>query len=139
MRAILLASATETTLTGRLCSMVRIQSGTFKLSSPRLASLMIDVAPRINGVRRCRFPRFDIAPGLSFPPLDRALGVNPPRRQISGGRKPRASKTDARTVAAMREPPPGMLIRRLESGSLLTATTISLSTFSMRVVSAANW
>ena len=141
VRAILLASATDTTLTGRLCSMVRIQSGTFK---PRLASLMIEVAPTIKSVRSCRFPRFDIAPSLSFPPLDRALGVSPVQAAKSRAvAKPRASKTDVRTVAAMRGPTPGMLIRRLASGSFLTATKISLSSFSMRVVSSsicsANW
>src|SRR3954465_13889604 len=53
VRAILLASATDTTLTGRLCSMVRIQSGTF---NPRLASLMIEVAPTIKSVRRLYLP-----------------------------------------------------------------------------------
>ena len=101
VRAILLASATNTTLTGRLCSVVRTQSGTsFK---PRLASLMIEVAPTIKSVRSCRFPRFDIAPSLSFPPLDRALGVNPVQAAKSRAvAKPRASKTDVRTVAAMK-------------------------------------
>ncbi len=74
VRAILLARATDTTLTGRLCSIVRTQSGTFK---PRLASLMMEVAPTIKSVRSCLFPRFDIAPSLSFPPLDCALGVSP--------------------------------------------------------------
>lgn len=100
VRAILLASATDTTFTGRLCSMVRTQSGTFK---PLLASLMIEVAPTIKSVRSCRFPRFDIAPSLSFPPLDRALGVSPVQAAKSRAvAKPRGSKTDVRTVAAMR-------------------------------------
>ncbi|MGY3412827.1 hypothetical protein ACVWZV_008993 [Bradyrhizobium sp. GM5.1] len=137
----LLANSTAMSLTARLCSMVRIQSGTFK---PRLASLMIEVAPTIKSVRRCRFPRFDIAPSLSFPPLDCALGVSPVQAAKSRAvAKLRASETDVRTVAAMRGPTPGMLIRRLASGSCLTAAKISLSSFSMRIVSnsicSANW
>jgi hypothetical protein len=97
---------------------------------------MIEVAPTIRSVRSCRFPRFDIAPSLSFPPLDCALGVSPVQAAKSRAvAKSRASTTDVRTVAAMRGPTPGMLIRRLASGSFLTATKISLSSFSMRVVS----
>lgn len=74
----LLANSTAMSLTARLCSMVRIQSGAFE---PRLPSLMIEVAPTIKCVRSCRFSGFDTAPSLSFPPLDCALGVNPSKPQ----------------------------------------------------------
>ena len=70
VRAILLASATATTLYGRRAISEMIHEGSF---TPLRACFRIDVAPTISNVRNCLFPCFDIRPSRSLPPLELSL------------------------------------------------------------------
>jgi hypothetical protein len=99
VRAILFANATATTLNGRRSISAPIHWGNLK---PRLPSLRIDVAPTINSVLKCRFPRFDMEPMRSFPPLECARGVNPIQAaKFRPVRNPSGFCTAALTVAAI--------------------------------------
>lgn len=132
MRPILFASATAITLNGRRNIMAAIHGDGWR---PRRASLRIDVAPATSSVRSCWFPRFEIEPIRSFPPLECARGVNPIQAAKSRPvRKPAGSGTTARTVAAMIGPTPGIAVRRRALSSFLTASRIIRSSLSMRAV-----
>ena len=74
MRAVLFASATATSLNGLRDISPASQTGSF---TPRLPSLMIEVAPTTRSVLSCWLPRLEIAPSRSLPPLECALGVSP--------------------------------------------------------------
>ena len=74
MRAILLASATATTLKGRRAK--RAISHWGALALPR-ACRRTEVAPRTSRERSIGLPIFDIPPSRSLPPLEWGFGVSP--------------------------------------------------------------
>ncbi len=132
MRAILFASATAMTLNGRRNIMAAIHGDGWR---PRRASLRTEVAPATSSVRSCWFPRFEIDPIRSFPPLECERGVNPIQAAKSRPvRKPAGSGTTARTVAAIIGPTPGIAVSRRALASFLTASRIFRSSLSIRAV-----
>ena len=74
MRAILLASATAATLTGRRPIRRTSQS---RFVPCRRAYRMTAIAPATSSHRKCRLPCFDILPSLSLPPVECCRGTKP--------------------------------------------------------------
>src|SRR5712664_1749160 len=74
MRAILLASATAATLSGRR-SIRPASQGRFVPC--RRAYRMTAMAPATSSQRKCRLPCFEILPSLSLPPVECCLGTKP--------------------------------------------------------------
>ena len=119
MRAILFASATVTSLTGRRSSadLVHAPSEVFHLSARKT----IDVAPRTSILRISELPALVIRPSRFFPPVEFCRGTKP-----SQAAKCRAllNKPMSLTVAAMSDavigPTPGM-VASLRATSLLLA------------------
>ena len=116
MRAILLASATATSILGLRAS---IRASHDPGGAPRrTAQRTTLIAPVINNRLTSRWPIFDILPSRGLPPVECCRGTRPsqaeksrPRRKLSiGGAK--AWIADAQTG-----PTPGMLISRLASSS----------------------
>ena len=116
MRAILLASATATSIRGLRASILTSQ-GSFV--SPRLtAELTTAMAPMIKRRLRSRWPIFDILPSLGWPPVVCCHGTRPsrakksrPRRKLSiGGPK-------AWSAIAPIGPIPGIVISRAACSS----------------------
>ncbi len=116
MRAILLASATATSILGLRAS---IRASQELGSAPRRSAQRTTViAPMINSRLMSRWPIFDILPSRVLPPVEFCRGTRPsqveksrPLRKLAiGGAK--ASIADAQIG-----PIPGMLISRLASSS----------------------
>ena len=116
MRAILLASATATSIRGLRASILASQ-GSF-VPPRRTAELTTAMAPMIKRRLRSRWPIFDILPSLGLPPVVCCRGTRPsqaeksrPRRKLSiGGAK-------AWSAIALIGPIPGIVISRAASSS----------------------
>lgn len=98
-RSILFAIAVATTLNGRRCRRELTHGG---MAAPFRDSFRIAIAPTTRSERSRGFPRFEIEPSFSLPPLERDLGVKPIQAAKSlPDRKPPGSGTAALTVAAV--------------------------------------
>ena len=74
IRAILLASATATTLKGRRAKSPISHCGALSLP---FTCRNTDVAPQTSSERSVGLPIFDMLPSRSLPPLEWGFGVNP--------------------------------------------------------------
>ena len=77
IRAVLLASATATSLSGFRAINPVSHAGN---ATPRFACLMIDEAPTTSRVLNWRLPCLEIDPSFSFPPLESRRGVTQTKR-----------------------------------------------------------
>ena len=129
IRAILLASATATTLKGRLArSAVSHDRARASLRAIRRT----DVAPMTRRVRSSGLPIFEMRPDRSLPPLEWGLGANP--SQAAKWRpdlNPPGSGTSDLMVAAVMAPTPGIVVRRRMSSSRFASVTIERSSLSI--------
>src|SRR5438270_13971550 len=112
MRAILFASATVASRTGRRASSPRVHAPA--ALSHCAARYTIDVAPSTGRVRISRSPAFVIRPRRVLPPVERCRGTSP--SQAAKWRALRKARMLPPTVAAISEavigPMPGTVARR---------------------------
>lgn len=126
MRAILLASATATTLYWRRASKAVIHCGAFGLLR---AWRTTDVAPTTSRERNMELPIFEMRPSRSLPPLEWGLGVRPSQAaKCQPDLKPVGSGTSARTAAAVIAPTPGIVVNRRAVSLRREATMMAVST-----------
>lgn len=119
--AILLASATATTLNGRRVRSFVIQSG---MGAPRRACFRTAVAPKTSSFLGVGFPIFDILQSRSL--RSHAAKCRPETN-------PCGSATSASIDAVVMEPTPGMVINRRISALPRASWMISRSSFPIRL------
>lgn len=126
MRAILLASATITSMRGFRASMRPSHDPS---EAPRRhAWLTTALAPMISRRRSVLSPIFDVAPSFCFPPVDRCSGVNPSHAAKSRPRlKLHAAGARATSAVAVTGPTPGIVTRRRACSSSRARRAISTS------------
>jgi hypothetical protein len=111
MRAILLASATRTSI-GGLRAIIRASHE--PAGAPlRAARIKIVFAPIISRRRSVRSPIFEVAPSVCLPPVERCKGVSPTQAAKSRPRlKVSAGGAGAARATAITGPTPGMVAMR---------------------------
>src|SRR3979411_2983718 len=111
MRAILFASATVTSLTGRRARIPLVQAPAALFHWG--ARYTIEVAPRTSNLRICRLPALVIRPRRFFPPVEYCRGT---RAGTAAKRRALLNTPMSVTVAAIKDavtgPIPGIVARR---------------------------
>src|SRR4051812_36734512 len=131
MRAILLASATRTSMGGLRASMrpSHEPAGTPLRAAQRATAL----APMISKRRSARSPILEVLPSRSLPPLERWTGVSPSQAAKSRPRRNMwAGGASAVRAAAVTAPMPGIVISRRATAFSLACRAISRSSTATR-------
>ena len=129
VRAILLASATATSLRGLRSSSARNQSVICRLPG-LMAALITEVAPETSNTRSRSLPARLMPPIRCLPPVERSFGVRPAQAARWRPDSNIAGSISTASVNAVTGPTPGMVTRRWLT-SLALCAAVSLASISL--------
>ena len=129
MRAILLASATATSLRGLRSSSARNQSVICRLPG-RMAALITEVAPETSRTRNRSLPARLMPPIRCLPPVECSFGVRPAQAARWRPDSNIAGSISIASVNAVTGPTPGIVARRWLT-SLALCAAVSLASISL--------